>query len=202
MMVAMTAAPEEMPRETLESVLRRIGDRPLTVEDLAELPDDSLRYEIDEGVLIVNAAPSDFHQLAAVNLAVILKLACPRGFAVLGAPAAVISPVQVRIPDIVVVPSQRFNPEYSDIPPVLAVEVASPSTRAYDRTRKLQVYAEFGIADYWIVGPDPEKPSITAFALDGKRYRQARFAAGGETFTAARPFPVSFTPLDLVDTGA
>jgi Uma2 family endonuclease len=201
-MVAMTVLPEEMPRETLESVLRRIGDRPFTVEDLAELPDDSLRYEIDEGVLLVNAAPSDFHQLAASKLIHILTGACPRGFAVLGAPAVVISPIQVRIPDIVVVPSKRFNPRYRDIPPVLAVEVASPSTRAYDRTRKLEVYADFGIADYWIVSPDPEKPSITAFALDGKRYREAGFVTGGATFTAARPFPVSFTPLDLVDTGA
>ena len=201
-MVAMTVLPEEMPRETLESVLRRIGDRPFTVEDLAELPDDSLRYEIDEGVLIVNAAPSDFHQLATMQLGAILVEACPRGFAVMVGPAVVISPVQVRIPDIVVVPSKRFNPEYRNIPPVLAVEVASPSTRAYDRTRKLQVYAEFGIADYWIVGPDPEKPSITAFALDGKRYREAGFVTGGATFTAARPFPVSFAPLDLVDTGA
>jgi Uma2 family endonuclease len=159
MMVAMTVLPEEMPHETLESVLGRIGDRPLTVEDLAELPDDGLRYEIDEGVLIVNAAPSDFHQLATGKLIHILADACPRGFAVMVGPAVVISPVQVRIPDVVVVPSKRFNPEYRDIPPVLAVEVASPSTRAYDRTRKLQVYAEFGIADYWIVGPDPEKPA-------------------------------------------
>jgi Uma2 family endonuclease len=98
--------------------------------------------------------------------------------------------------------AKRFNPRYRDIPPVLAVEVASPGTRAYDRTRKLEVYADFGIADYWIVSPDPEKPDITAFTLDGERYRQAGSAAGGETFTAADPFPVSCTPLDLVDTGA
>ena len=199
-MVAMTVLPE-MPDETLEDVLRRFGDRLITVDDLVELPDNGFRFELDEGALVVNAAPSNFHQLAATNLAHVLKNACPRGLAVVGAPEIVISPVQVRIPDLVVVPSKWFNPGHSGIPPVLAVEIASPSTKTYDRSRKMEIYAGFGIADYWIVTPDPKRPDITAFTLEGGKYRHRASAARAETFAAARPFLVSFAPADLLDTG-
>jgi Uma2 family endonuclease len=73
------------------------------------------------------------------------------------------------------------------------VEIASPSTSRYDQTRKEQVYAEFGIPDYWIVTPDSGKPDITAYRLAGKSYEQVSYAKGRATFTAARPFPVSLT---------
>lgn len=205
MMVAMTAPPDEAHETTLDEVFVRLLtlDRPLTVDDLEQLrwPDCRYRFELDEGVLVVNAAPSRFHQLTVSRLIYTLTDVCPRGFAVVAGPDIEISPIQVRVPDIVVVPSTWFSPTYEHIPPVLAVEVASPSTRAHDRTRKMQLYAEFGIENYWIVGPDQKKPDISAFALDGKRYRQGGYAAGDETFTAARPFPVSFAPAVLLDTG-
>ena len=85
-------------------------------------------------------------------------------------------------------------------PPVLAVEIASPSTSRYDQTRKKQVYAEFGIPDYWIITPDADKPDITAYQLAGKDYEQVSYAKGKATFAATRPFPVSFTPEELVAT--
>jgi hypothetical protein len=78
---------------------------------------------------------------------------------------------------------------------------ASPSTGRYDQTRKKQVYAEFGIPDYWIVTPDAQKPDITAFRLDGKHDKRVAYASGEATFTAIRPFPVSFTPAELVSAG-
>ena len=39
-------------------------------------------------------------------------------------------------------------------PPVLVIEVLSPSTRAEDTIRKSMEYAEGGIGQYWIVDPD------------------------------------------------
>jgi Uma2 family endonuclease len=204
-MVAMTVPPEEA-HDTLDSVLARLLslDRPLTVDDLEQLwqLDSRYRFELDEGALVVSAAPSRFHQLAATRLATVLTNACPLGFAVVNAPDVEISPTHVRIPDTVVVPSKWFNPKYADTPPVLAVEIASPSTRAYDRSRKKQVYAEFGIENYWIITPDQKNPDITVFTLTGKQYTQADYAAGDKTFTASRPFLVSFTPAQLVNIGA
>ena len=110
------------------------------------------------------------------------------------------SEIQYRIPDLVVVRADQIAITDRDItrPPELAVEIASPSTAAYDRNRKKTVYAEFRIPDYWIVDPDPDEPSITAFALSGAAYAEAGRASGPDRFTARSPFPVEIVPADLV----
>ena len=55
-------------------------------------------------------------------------------------------------------------------PPVLAIEVASRSTRKRDRTTKKENYAAFGIKLYWIVVPEPA--SLTVYKLNGSGYEQ------------------------------
>jgi Uma2 family endonuclease len=80
----------------------------------------------------------------------------------------------------------------------LVVEIASPSTASYERNRKKVVYAEFGIPAYWIVVPDPDRPSITEFSLAGAAYAETRTAAGEELFETDAPFPVRIVPAHLV----
>ncbi|MDZ7363803.1 MAG: Uma2 family endonuclease [candidate division KSB1 bacterium] len=43
--------------------------------------------------------------------------------------------------------------KYFDGPPDLCVEVISKSSRKIDRGRKYMLYAEFGVKEYWIIGP-------------------------------------------------
>jgi Uma2 family endonuclease len=52
--------------------------------------------------------------------------------------------------------------------PDLAVEVISPSSRGFDRVKKLRWYASIGVPEYWIV--DPEAHTLERLVLDGKRY--------------------------------
>jgi len=204
-MSAMTV--QYVPPEIADDMLglNELPDRPLTVDDLrrlwSQLPENGYRYELDEGVLVVFGAASNLHQLAAGRLQFALMRACPREFLVLPTPGVVMSQIQFRVPDLVVIRSETFDPKFSTTPPALAVEIASPSTRRYDQTRKKQVYAEFGIPDYWIVTPDAEKPDITAFRLDGKHYEPVAYASGELKFTASQPCPVAFTPAELVSTG-
>jgi Uma2 family endonuclease len=201
-MVAMTAHRAARRRATRDPLgLEALGGRPLMIDDVDRLPDDGYRYELDEGVLVVSAAPATYHQLASSRLNVFLGNACPREMLVIAAAGVAVSQIQFRIPDLVVIRSDEVGPKFIDRPPLLAVEIASPSTRQYDLTRKQQVYAEFGIPDYWIITPDPDKPDIIAFELNGNRYEEAGHAAGDETFTAKRPFPVAFSPAALVSVG-
>jgi Uma2 family endonuclease len=173
-------------------------DRMLTVDDMVHMPDDEFRYELDDGVLIVSPAPSNLHQLAMTRLTVLLTVACPAGMLVLSGPGINLSRIQHRVPDVAVLRWSSFREPFSEEPPVLAVEVASPRTRAYDRSRKRDVYEKFGIPSYWLVEPDEKQPSLTVLELRRGRYVEVAQVTGDEPFEAAHPFPVTVVPAELV----
>jgi Uma2 family endonuclease len=173
-------------------------ERALTVLDMENMPDDEFRYELDDGVLIVSPAPTYLHQRAVTRLTTILVGACPSGFEVLAGLGVNINQFQHRVPDIAVVREGSTDTFFLERPPALAVEVASPRTRLYDRNRKKQVYEQFGIVSYWIVEPDRDKPELVVFELRDGRYQEAARVAGDEAFRAELPFPVTVTPSALV----
>jgi Uma2 family endonuclease len=82
--------------------------------------------------------------------------------------------------------------------PVLAVEVISPTSRMRDASLKKAFCARLGVASFWLVGPSPDKPSLTVFELASGGYQEAAHVAGDETWTSTRPFPVRVTPAELV----
>jgi Uma2 family endonuclease len=176
-------------------------NRPLTVADLDFAPDDGRQlYELDDGVLVVSPAPAFLHQVVVARLTALLINVCPPEFLVADGPGVALSEIHYRIPDLVVVEagSVGITDRNLTTPPALAVEIASPSTAQYDRNRKKVVYAEFGIPAYWIVDPDPDRPSITAFGLTGGSYAEVGRAAGEERFAGTTPFPVEIVPAELV----
>ncbi len=173
-------------------------DRMLTVDDMENMPDDEFRYELDDGVLIVSPAPSPLHQLAVTRLTVLLTAACPDGMLVLAGVGVNISRIQHRVPDVAVLRWSSFQEPFPEEPPVLAVEVASPRTRAYDRSRKREVYEKFGIPSYWLVEPDEKCPSLTVLELRRGRYMEVAQVMGDQPFEAVRPFPVAVVPAELV----
>jgi Uma2 family endonuclease len=172
--------------------------RALTVEDMENMPDDEFRYELDDGVLIVSPAPSSLHQRVVFRLAQVLDAACPPDFEVIPGVGVNINRYQHRVPDVAVVRAGSMDTVFQERPPALAVEVASPRTRLYDRNRKKDVYEQFGIVSYWIAEPDRDKPELTAFQLRDGRYEQVARVAGDEPFRANLPFPVAVTPSELV----
>ena len=70
-------------------------------------------------------------------------------------------------------------------PPLLVVEVQSPSTRTIDLVLKRRVLEEAGVPSYWLV--DPDDGVVTVLELvDGAYAERAR----GTDVTVERPFPV------------
>jgi Uma2 family endonuclease len=173
-------------------------DRVLTVDDMENMPDDEFRYELDDGVLIVSPAPSPLHQLAVTRLAVILDAASPDGLVVLAGVGVNISRFQHRVPDVAVVGMDAFETAFAETPPVLAVEVASPRTRLYDRNRKKDVYESFGIPSYWIIEPAPDRPELTVFSLRDGKYVETAHVTGDAEYRAELPFAVTIVPSQLV----
>lgn len=174
-----------------------------TVDDLERMPDDGLRYELLDGILLVSPAPGVWHQEVAGTLYRLLYAACPPELHVVIAPfewrgsrRTALQPdvLVARRGDLLAVDGGKFLAE----PPVLAVEVLSPSTRRIDRLSKLSAYEEAGVASYWLVDPDPESPSLHALELVDGRYVEVGCPSGDRAWQAQRPFPVTVRPADLV----
>lgn len=168
-----------------------------TVDDLDRLPDDGLRYELVDGVLLVSPAPLVPHQLGLSALLVQLAGAAPDEFRVLPAPLDItFSRTRLLQPDIVVLRREQLTGRKVDGIPLLAVEVLSRSTRATDATLKRHVFEQAGVPSYWLL--DPESPSLTVLELVDGAYREVAVVRGAEAFTAEQPFPVVVVPADLL----
>lgn len=167
--------------------------RPLTEDDLEELPSDGHRYELVDGVLVVTPAPSEPHQSAVVALAVLLAGLCPPELKLLVAPFDVrLAADTVLQPDVLVCRRGDLTRRNLPASPVLAVEVLSPSTRRIDLALKRSRYEAAGCPSYWVV--DPDVPSIVAWELHGSAYVEAGHAQGTDTLRLELPFAVELTP--------
>jgi Uma2 family endonuclease len=170
--------------------------RPFTVDDLDHFPSDGNRYELIEGSLHVTPAPIRIHQRIVGNTMALLRAACPPRLEVLAAPFDVrLGPATQVQPDLIVLPVDAPAEKRLEGPPLLAVEVLSPSTRAYDLGSKHLVYREAGVGAYWVV--DPEVPSVTAWRWVGDD-EQVATAEGHEATTFDWPYPVTVTPARLL----
>ncbi len=171
---------------------------PMTVADLDRTPDDGRRYELVDGVLIVSPAPLIPHQVVLHKLAVELEAALPDDLAIIPGVGLRMSDSTELVPDLVVARRSDLAGPRLTGPPLLAVEVRSPSTALFDLNIKKVVYERYGIGSYWIVVPDRDQPSISAFDLRGDAYQPVGHPAGDEEFRALKPFLVTIVPSRLV----
>ncbi len=173
------------------TVMPRAGD--WTADDLDDLPDDGLRYELVDGVLLVSPSPSAIHQVAVVNLVEVLLRQAPPEMRVLTAPLDVrFSPARQLQPDVLVVPREAPTLRL-ERQPLLVVEVLSASSRATDLTLKRHVYEQAGVPSYWLL--DTDAPSLTVLELQDGAYVEV---ASSGSVTVQRPFPVTLVPEELV----
>jgi hypothetical protein len=126
-----TLSPWPTGEGTMTSMTTLPFGRPLTRADLDDLPeDDGHRYELIDGVLIVSPSPRHAHQVVVGNLHLLLRAACPADLQVILAPFAVALADDTEVqPDLLVAPRSQFTATELPGPPLLAVEVLSPSTR-------------------------------------------------------------------------
>ncbi|WP_067696391.1 Uma2 family endonuclease [Nocardia jejuensis] len=145
--------------------------RPISVAEFDALPvDTSHRYEIENGLLLVNARPAPPHSRAIIRLIGQLNEQLPpewEAFAELEVELVGRSPR--RVPDVVVVPvdvDEQVRVRSEQI--VLAVEVASTENSAVrDYSIKAGEYAANGIAHYWVIDIlEGEPVGLTVYTLD------------------------------------
>lgn len=171
---------------------------PMTLSDLADLPDDGRRFELIDGMLFVSPAPGVRHQTVVRRMLLALEAARPPDLRVHVAPLdVVLADDAVLQPDLLVARLSDFGEENLPVPPMLAVEVLSPSSRLYDLNTKKARYEAAGVAWYWVV--DPDAVELTGWELRSGGYVEVARVSGAEPFTTSVPFDVTLVPADLVE---
>lgn len=186
----MSAEAVPQPPPVFES--HRDDARPTTWDDLQTIPDDHFRYELLDGVLLVSPAPGTAHLIALTGVFRLLDAAAPGDLLVGVAPYDFTWRETTSLePDVFVVRLADLGEKRATVPPLLAVEVVSPSSRRLDRGSKRLAYEEFGVPAYWIV--DPEARSIQVLELQDGAYVERALLTGDDELTVERPFPVTLT---------
>ncbi len=118
------------------------------------------RHELVDGELFVTPAPTPVHQFVSANIVDALR----RHVRERQLGKVAYAPIDIRLtpdnvlnPDIIFISRDRLHivgPKTIDAAPDLVVEILSPGTRRRDLTVKRDLYARFGVQEYWIVDPD------------------------------------------------
>lgn len=136
----------------------RTSRGPYTYADYLLTPDD-VRYELIDGELIVAPSPVPLHQKVSSGF---VGLMVPfvrnnRLGDVFAAPLDVyLSDTTVLQPDILFISNERshiIGETNIQGAPDLVIEIASPSTEERDRGVKQELYALFGVLEYWRAYP-------------------------------------------------
>ena len=154
-----------------------IQSRSLTYDDLQRMRETSNdRLELIDGELFVTPSRSPMHQDISGNLYTVFRNVVFES----GRGRVYFAPLDVRLadntivqPDLIIILSDRrpvLTAARIEGTPSLAVEIISPSTSAYDRVTKRNLYARYGVPEYWLVDPEAETVTIFSDPRDG-RYR-------------------------------
>jgi Uma2 family endonuclease len=152
-----------------------IQSRPLTYDDLQRMRETrDERLELIDGELFVTPSPSPMHQDISGNLYTLFRNVVFES----GRGRAYYAPLAVRLdentvvqPDLIIILSDRspvLTTARVEGVPSLAVEIISPSTSAYDRVTKRDVYARSSVPEYWLVDPDAKTVTIFSDPQDGR----------------------------------
>jgi len=167
----------------------RVVQPTLTYPELRLMPDDGKRYELIDGEVFVSPSPSEKHQRASGRLFLSMGGHVVRHDLgrVYYAPFDVVFGEKTALqPDLLFVSKARLGiigPEYIIGAPDLVVEILSPSRPAYDRVTKLEQYALYGVAEYWIV--DPMAESVEIYVLAGRKYELKGLFTGSQVLSTA-----------------
>ena len=181
----------------------------LSLDDWERLSDPpGMRIELLHGQVVMNASPRPIHQIVALNLANRLKEACPPGLLVLmDVEWRHFSPDGAKVlnalrPDLSVNREGRLRYEAAiTAPPVIAVEVRSPSNTQEQIRLKRQAYLAHGLGHYADVDIEmgPDAVTLRWYRAGAGSWQVVAQAQGTEYLEVDEPFAFGVTPNDLLD---
>ena len=159
----------------------------LTYQDYAKTPEGEI-WELIDGEKFMPPSPGEAHQRINIRLGSWLHMFVEDG----GLGRVYIAPFDVVLSDVdVVQPDLLFiSNERADIvtranvrgAPDLVVEIRSPSTANRDWTIKRDLYAKYGVREYWVVDPDARK--VWVMALGDQGFDEVGSYGAGDVLTS------------------
>jgi Uma2 family endonuclease len=168
------------------------GTYPPRYEELLALPDDVIG-EIMEGELVVTPLPTPAATSTKLALAAELNKATAESAGRHGwwlfDDARLRLGSNILVPDLAGWRRQRMpkksDKKYFEVPPDWACEVLSPTSAVIDRTRKVRLYASYGLCWLWVV--DPPHRTVEVLWLEGDEWVVVG-AFGGDEKAHIAPF--------------
>jgi Uma2 family endonuclease len=201
--VVVSRAEEEIPVSA--ALAHPIGQH--TIEDWLALdpPEDGSRIELIWGYFHVSPAPMGQHQVAVLQLSILINEALRRAgrtdlHVVPGVAVEISTALRTGlIPDVVVLDTRPIGVSFRAKNVLMAVEVWSGGNKRSERESKIAAYAAAGVTHFWALSQDKFSGiSVTAYRLENDRYVEEMTARPGETVTIkAAPEPVTFDPVVL-----
>lgn len=177
-----------------------------TYEDLLARPEGS-REEIIGGALVTPPSPLPRHGRAQGRLVQIIggtfdydfEGGGPDGWWILPEVDVRLTPHDIVCPDISGWRRERLPEPWNlrpiDVVPDWICEILSPSNIAHDRVRKRRLYAEHGVAFYWII--DPEARTLEALRLDPTSRGWVEVGSYDDAASDARIAPFEAVEIDV-----
>ncbi len=169
--------------ETRERFMEIKGGKGYTIADIEALPEGE-RAELIDGEMFMMASPLRIHQDIIMQLAIEIGLYIRKNK---GTCKVYTAPFAVHIkkdnrnyvePDIsVICDRDKLDKKGCQGAPDWVIEILSPSSVEMDCERKVRLYCETGVREYWIA--DPEKETVTVYD-----FAHSRAAQGTGTYTA------------------
>ncbi|NJC68928.1 Uma2 family endonuclease [Planosporangium thailandense] len=190
-----------MTVDTSPLALPRYGE-PWTVDDLKRLPpDNTMKYEIIDGSLVVSPRADVYHNGIAAHLCRLLTLQAPRHLLTsMESGVAVRGGMTYYEPDALLAVAAAFKQRDADhLDPsdvLIVVEVLSKYNRRHDLVTKRHYYAVAGIPQYWIADPDQQTLTVLTLADDGS-YAERAVVRPGEQWKSDEPFPLTVDPAEI-----
>ena len=142
------------------------GAKRLTFKEWRALPEMKRKCEVVDGALIMPPGPMGEHPWIADEILLALKpfVVAERLGIAISAPYDVLirrEPLRVRQPDVLVVnaeltgiarPADLAGRPFLELPPLLVVEVISPSNTRRDIEERLADYRSIGVPEAWLAG--------------------------------------------------
>ena len=128
----------------------------MTAAEFAQLPETNIPTELINGEIVVSPSPEAIHQRIARRLVRLLEDLITEG-------ELFFAPMDVNLDEYNTVQPDIFwiGPDsachivsgYPYGPPDLVIEILSPGTARYDKSRKFRLYERSGVREYWLVEP-------------------------------------------------